>query len=86
MQWNYDGSTVSIIGNDKLIEIFDPRVNGGPVIKHEVHQGSKSQRFQWMGNTNRFLSVGFGDGNADREYGIWDLRQIGKPLQKKTLD
>lgn len=37
MQWNYDGSTVSIIGNDKLIEIFDPRVNGGPVIKHEVH-------------------------------------------------
>ena len=39
-----------------------------------------------MGNTHRFMSVGFGDGNADREYGIWDLRQVGKPLQKKTLD
>lgn len=38
-----------------------------------------------MGNTNRFLSVGFGD-SSQREYSIWDLRSVGKPLNKKPLD
>ena len=42
MNWNYDGSILAVVGKDSEIEIFDPRVVGGAVVKHKVHAGSKS--------------------------------------------
>lgn len=54
--------------------MFDPRQGGKAIASHKVHAGSKAQRFSWCGNTSRYMSVGFGDGNSNREYGLWDMR------------
>ena len=39
-----------------------------------------------MGDTKRYMSVGFGDYNSGREYGVWDMRYWGKPVQCTALD
>lgn len=32
-----------------------------------------------MGDTSRYMTVGFGEYNSGREYGVWDMRNWGKP-------
>lgn len=76
-QWNYDGSLFGIVGKDTNLEIQDVRITGGPVVKHVLHGGTKAQRFMWLGDTHKYLSVGFNYGNADRQYAYWDLRKLG---------
>ena len=42
MNWNYDGSLLGVAsGTESNINIFDPRLEGGPVIKHATHDSTK---------------------------------------------
>jgi len=84
VDWNFDGSLLASSSKDKKIRIIDPRLQSitGEV---EGHQGVKGSRVCWLGRKERVLSVGFTK-SSEREYALWDPRQLSSPLQKQSVD
>lgn len=50
-----------------------------------AHQGIKAQRLQWIGNSGKIITMGSDDFN-ERQYAVFDTRDISKPLTLKKLD
>lgn len=55
MNWNYDGSLIGSITKEKKMHILDPRQLGSAMVT-QAHEGSKSQRIQWLGNSGNILT------------------------------
>ena len=49
------------------------------------HEGSKSQRLTWIGNSEQILTQGW-SAYMERQYAVWDPRDLTKPLTLKKLD
>jgi len=45
----------------------------------------KGSRVCWLGNHEKLFSVGFTK-TSEREYAIWDHRELSKPLARQTID
>jgi WD40 repeat protein len=84
LEWSNNGSLLGCISKDKVLSIFDPRKDG-PAMTTTTHEGAKSQKLCWLGDSQTILSCGFSKVN-EREYGIWDTRDLSNPLIKKRLD
>jgi len=84
VEWKYNGSLLATSCKDKKIRVFDPRTNS---ISSEVeaHQGNKAFRVSWLGRRDKLFSVGFTK-TSEREYAIWDVRNIVTPLSKQNID
>jgi len=91
MKWNYDGSLLATTAKDKKLRIIDPRASKFVAEREKVHDGSKASKVEWLGSpdtperNNRLLTTGF-SAQAERQIGVWDMRNLEEPLNLMVLD
>ena len=49
------------------------------------HEGARPQKMCWLGDSQSILTTGFSK-LSERQYAVWDNRDISKPLVMKKLD
>jgi coronin-1B/1C/6 len=82
--WNYDGSKLATASKDKKARLIDPRT--GEIVKEfPAHDGNKGSRCIWLGNKDWILTVGL-NRTSEREFRIWDVRDLSKQLAFKSVD
>jgi len=81
---NINGDRLLTSSKDKKMRIFDPRSNT-LVSETVTHSGVKGSKSIWLGQTNNIFSVGFTKA-SEREYQLWDSRNLNQPLTSNTLD
>jgi len=59
LAFNYNGNLLVTPSKDKKIYVFDVR-SGKIVFENVNHEGTKSQRAVWLGDTNRIATTGCG--------------------------
>lgn len=84
MEWNYDGSRLALITKEKKMHVFDPRMTA-EAQSTQAHDNMKSQRLKWLGDSGHILTQGFNAFN-ERQYAIFDSRNLETPLTMKRLD
>jgi coronin-1B/1C/6 len=82
--WDYRGDQYATSCKDKLIRFVDGRTSS-VVNSFEGHEGNKSVKLQFLGESGKFLSVGSSK-TSSREVKIWDLKNLSKPLHTETID
>lgn len=50
MEWSHNGSLIATISKDKLLNIFDPRKEGGAMTA-STHEGARQQKLTWLGDS-----------------------------------
>jgi len=81
--WNENGSLLASTCKDKKLRIMDPRTQQ-VVLEGEGHQGVKSSRLVWLGN-DKLFTVGFSK-TSEREFSMWDPKNLSKPLLRQGID
>ncbi len=84
LEWSFNGSLLGILTKEKILNIFDPRKEGS-VLKTTTHEGARPQKLAWLGNSQHIFTAGFSK-TSEREYAVWDTRDLSAPLIKKRLD
>jgi len=84
VDWNSDGSMLGTTSKDLHIRLYDPR-DSKTAIKAPGFNGSKSSRLLWCDNHAKIAIVGFSKG-SERMYGLWDPKNMSKPLCQVELD
>ena len=84
LDWSHNGSLLAAITKEKNAVIFDPRKDGSALTTN-THEGGKPQKICWLGDSQTFLSTGFSK-ISERQYGVYDLRDLSQPLIMKRLD
>jgi coronin-1B/1C/6 len=82
--WNYDGSQLVTSCKDKQVRLIDGR-NGKITSTVEAHEGTKTVKLTWLGDSNNFLTVGF-TRQSKRQFKIWDQRKLDKGAALATAD
>ncbi|KAJ5067249.1 coronin [Anaeramoeba ignava] len=83
--WNMDGSQFAISAKDKKLRIYDPRADTSPIAETEAHTGVKGFRVVWLTDKDKIFTVGFSR-TSDRQFAIWDPREMEKPLSTMNID
>jgi hypothetical protein len=84
LDWSHNGSLLGVITKDKQLCAFDPR-REGPAMVTNAHEGARPQKIQWLGDSQYILTTGFSK-ISERQYGIWDTRDLSAPLIMKRFD
>jgi len=82
--WNHNGSLLGSASKDKKIRVFDPR-SSATALEVEGHAGVKGARITFLGNKNKFFSVGFSK-TSERQYSLWDWRKGSTALSTTNVD
>eukprot|EP00029_Vermamoeba_vermiformis_P006416 TRINITY_DN2510_c0_g1_i1.p1 TRINITY_DN2510_c0_g1~~TRINITY_DN2510_c0_g1_i1.p1 ORF type:complete len:662 (-),score=198.83 TRINITY_DN2510_c0_g1_i1:36-2021(-) len=82
--WNWDGSTLVTSCKDKIMRIWDPR-NKKMTAECTTHQNSKGFRASWLGKRDQLITTGFNK-QGEREFSIWDVRNITNSLKTTVID
>jgi coronin-1B/1C/6 len=82
--WDYKGDNFAFSSKDKAVRIVDAR-NNKVANKIMAHDGSKSVKLVYIGETGKMMSCGASKQNA-REIKVWDLANLDKPLHTETVD
>ena len=64
--------------------VYDPRQNG-TVAEWSPHNGTKCSKMTWLGDRPHVLTTGF-NRSSQREWKMWDLRNLAKPISHDALD
>jgi len=83
LDWKQNGSALLTSCKDKKIRVFDPRTQK-VAAEAEAHQGVKGFRACWLGK-DKIFTIGFTK-TSEREFYIWDSRDMSKPLAKTNVD
>jgi len=83
--WDYCGQMYATSCKDKFVRIIDARAAAVAVPIPNAHEGSKSVKLTYLGNLNQLLSVGFTK-QSQRQFKIWDPRNVSKPLKSLDVD
>jgi len=82
LAWNFNGSLLCQVSKDKKVKLIDPRQD--KVAQEAVgHEGVKGGRGVWLGKKELIYTVGFSK-SSQRQYAIWDPKNISKPLVAPT--
>jgi len=83
--WDIRGDQLAVSSKDKCVRFLDART--GSVVKtiEGAHDGSKSVKLTYLGESGKFLTVGASRQSA-REVKIWDLANLEKPLHVEKID
>jgi coronin-1B/1C/6 len=84
LAWNYDGSILATSSKDKILRLFDARQSAASS-EWQAHDGSKTSKLCWLGNTGKLVSVGF-TRQSKRQFKIWDPKNTEKPLATCDID
>ncbi|GAV52596.1 hypothetical protein ZYGR_0AG05870 [Zygosaccharomyces rouxii] len=81
MSFSYDGNYLATVARDRKLRVWDIRAQK-IVSECKAHEGAKSQRVVWLGNSNRLLTSGFSK-ISERQVALWDSFELEKgPLGK----
>ena len=85
ISWNRDGSLYASTCKDRKARVVDPRT-GKAVISFEPHQGNKTTKILFLGDTKQLFTTGFSQ-FAQRQYGLWDMRNAGQgAIKQENVD
>ncbi|TPX60891.1 hypothetical protein PhCBS80983_g01502 [Powellomyces hirtus] len=85
ISWKESGSLLASASKDNLLRMFDPRQGVAPIASGQAHTGIKASKVIWIGNTDLLFTTGFSQ-RRDREYGLWDSRNLSKPIILNKVD
>ncbi|GCE98670.1 coronin-like protein crn1 [Zygosaccharomyces mellis] len=81
MSFSYDGNYLATVARDRKLRVWDIRAQN-IVSECKAHEGAKSQRVVWLGNSNRLVTSGFSR-ISERQVALWDSFELEKgPLGK----
>lgn len=83
--WDFEGKLWATTSKDKRVRLGDPRLGEVVTEIKEAHQGAKSAKLAFLGDSGRFATVGFTK-QSQRQLKIWDSRDLSKPLTKVDID
>ena len=83
--WDVNGDQMATSCKDKIVRFMDPRAGTVSSTIEKPHEGVKSVKLSYMGDTGKFLTVG-ASRQAAREVKIWDLKNLSEPLTSETID
>lgn len=81
--WDTNGDVCATSCKDKNVRFFDPRAGETSNVIEKAHDGLKSVKLAYLGDTGKFLTTGTSRG---REVKIWDLKNLSKPLITENID
>ena len=90
LAFNPTGTLLATTSRDRKLRLFDPRAGGEAVRITDGHEGIKSARVTWMGDTDRIATTGFSK-RSDRQVAIWEtggltnVKMIGVDLSSGVL-
>jgi len=85
LAWDYQGNLLATSCKDKTIRLIDGRTGSLASEIKTPHEGSKSVKTVWLGNSGKFATVGF-TRQSQRELKIWDVNNLDKEVKKIDID
>jgi coronin-1B/1C/6 len=81
--WDVKGDICATSCKDKTVRFIDPRA--GELISsiEKAHDGLKSVKLTFLGETGKFLTTGT---SRQREVKIWDMKNLSAPLVTEAID
>ncbi|XP_077411696.1 coronin-7-like isoform X4 [Vanacampus margaritifer] len=83
LSWKQDGSLLVSTCKDKMLRVFDPRVQLKPVQSAACLQNNKDSRTLWA-KDDFLLTTGF-DRMRNREVRLWDSRNLTSSVRSQTF-
>jgi coronin-1B/1C/6 len=83
--WDFHGDILATSAKDKHVRLIDPRTGTVSSIIENAHDGAKSIKLSFLGNTNRLFSVGFTK-TSMRQMKIWDPRNTSEAIYHFEMD
>jgi len=83
--WDFKGDNFATSCKDKKVRIADGRIASVISTIDPAHEGSKSVKLQFLGESGKFLTCG-ASRQSSREVKIWDLKNLAKPLHTENVD
>ena len=83
LAWDYQGNILATSCKDKNIRMIDGRTGALANTITTPHEGSKSVKTVWLGNSGKFATVGF-TRQSQRELKIWDMNNLDKEVSERT--
>mmetsp|Transcript_23439 Transcript_23439/g.32738 ORF Transcript_23439/g.32738 Transcript_23439/m.32738 type:complete len:450 (+) Transcript_23439:92-1441(+) len=85
MVWDVRGDMLATSCKDKIIRFMDPREGTASSTLASPHDGFKTVKVSYLGDSGKFLTTGVSK-TAAREVKIWDLKNTAKPLVTEKID
>lgn len=79
------GKSVAVATKDKSIRTFDPRSGVATACIDTAHEGAKTNKLLYLGDSGLLLSTGFNK-TSTRQFKLWDPRNTSVELAKTDLD
>eukprot|EP01038_Epipyxis_sp_PR26KG_P009242 gene9242-12456_t len=83
--WDYTGAQYAVSSKDKRVRLVDARTAQIVSVIENAHAGAKSTKLTFLGNQNKFISVGF-TRQSQREFKIWDQRNTSDFVERVDID
>jgi len=83
--WDYCGDLLATTCKDKALRVYDPRTGAIAMQKADAHEGSKSCKTTFLGSKDKLVSIGF-TRQSQRQFKIWDHRNMDKELKRVDID
>jgi coronin-1B/1C/6 len=81
--WDSKGEILATSCKDKNVRFIDPRSGVTASKITRAHEGLKSVKLAYLGETGKILTTGT---SRQREVKIWDLKNLSKPLLTENID
>ena len=83
--WDIKGDVYATSNKDKAVRLIDGRTGNEESKWEKAHEGSKSCKLQFLGDTGKILTTGASK-QSGREMKVWDLKKLDKPLATEAID
>lgn len=83
--WDIKGDTYATSNKDKNIYFVDARTGQASSTLEKAHEGVKSCKLSFLGESGKFLSTG-ATKQSGREIKVWDIKNLSKPLHTEAID
>jgi len=83
--WDIRGEMFATSCKDKNVRFVDPRTAVTVDTIQTPHDGLKSTKLSYLGDSGKILTAGASRQNS-REMKVWDLKNLSKPLSVESID
>lgn len=83
--WDYTGSFYATSCKDKGVRMIDARAAAVSSNIETAHEGSKCVKLTYLGGMDKLVTVGFSK-QSQRQFKVWDLRNLGAEVKKTDID
>jgi coronin-1B/1C/6 len=83
--WDVRGDTFATSNKDKSLRFVDARTGKETLVVEQAHDGVKSMKLAFFGETGHFLTTGASK-TSGREMKVWDVKNLKEPLHVEAVD